>query len=110
MIQLKKITQFEVAALMTLNHKYMKLNNEAAKQEENYFNCILKLDQSKAIFLKLRSKSENAKKQKPVNLNFSITEAVILVDICQNTNESQEFEKFTATKTINQLHEQLLNL
>ncbi|MFC4818139.1 hypothetical protein [Flavobacterium sp. GCM10023249] len=95
---------------MSLNHKYAQRNNEVAKQEQNYFNSILKLDQSKAIFLKLRNKSENAKKQKPVTLRFSITEAVILVDICQNADETQDFEKFTATKTINQLHEQLLNL
>ncbi|MFC7774077.1 hypothetical protein [Flavobacterium sp. GCM10027622] len=95
---------------MALNHKYAQRNNETAKQELNYFNSILKLDQSKAIFLKLRNKSENAKKQKPVTLRFSITEAVILVDICQNADDIQDFEKFTATKTINQLHEQLLNL
>lgn len=112
MITLKKIEQVEAVVLKDFTMQFIQSTDTSVrKHEENYFGGLLKLDLSNSIFRKLRTKIENAKKGKLLNLTFSISEATILISVCQDKNISKnDFEEFVSNKTINQLHEQLINL
>ncbi len=112
MIHLKKIESSEVKVLKEFAVQYM-LNADikARKQEDTYFNDLLKLDLSYTIFIRLRNKIEAAKRGKKISCTFSISEAVILLDVCQDPSiPKKEFETYVSNKVCNLLHEQLINL
>ena len=112
MIKLISIEQSEMNVLLDLTHKYVVITNETIRtNQDNYFDGLIKLDLSNSIFKTLKDKIEKTKKHKPANISLSISQSVILLDICQNNDTAKnEFDKYVATKIINQLHCQLINL
>lgn len=112
MIKLISIELSEMNVLLDLTHKYMTITNETIRtNQDNYFDGLIKLDLSNSIFKTIKNKIEKTKKYKPANIFISISQSVILLDICQNNDLiKNEFEIYVTTKTINQLHGQLINL
>jgi hypothetical protein len=112
MTKLISIELSEMNVLLDLTHKYMIITNETVRtNQKNYFDGLIKLDLSNSFFKIIKEKIGKTKKYKPVNIFLSVSQAVILLDICQNNDLiKNEFEKYVATKTINQLHGQLINL
>lgn len=112
MIKLIGIKQSEINTLLDLTSQYMIATDETIRlNQENYFDGLIKLDLSNSIYKVLNGKIEKSKISKPMNISFSISQSVILLDICQNKETiKNEFEQYVTTKTINQLHGQLINL
>jgi hypothetical protein len=111
-IALKKIKIADIEIIQSELLKFIrnKVDNIShCKDYQNYCNDIIVIDTLQSMFFTLRTKIESQKKVS--NLNFTPTQAVILLFCCQWKREDRTQEqRITMQMVSDVLHEKLVNI
>jgi len=111
-IALKKIKIADIEIIQSELLKFIrnKVDNIShCKDYQNYCNDIIVIDTLQSMFFTLRIKIESQKKVS--NLNFTPTQAVILLFCCQWKREDRTQEqRITMQMVSDVLHEKLVNI
>ena len=113
-VKLTKIEIVEIEVLQSQLQNYLTYKNATLPASSlntvAYFETLLVIDLLQKLYYNFRSKIERTAKTHS-SLNFSISEAVILLQCCNSVLTMQnDYEKFVQHKISGLLHKELINL
>lgn len=111
-ITLKKIS-FE--DLLVLQNSTLQFRNQKTEllqttnYNDAYFNDLLSADLASNLYYRFRHKIENENKES-TNFKLKISEAIILLQCCNDYITSHKEVKITVYNYLSELHKQLINI